>query len=76
MLSQPEGPESAGTSILYFGVADARAARRSLSLDGVPFEEEPRCIVRIEGREVWLAICRDSEDNLLGLISEAPAESA
>jgi methylmalonyl-CoA/ethylmalonyl-CoA epimerase len=70
MLSQPEGPETAGCSILYYAVADAREAQVALKDDGVEFEEEARCIARVGDRDVWLAICRDSEGNLIGLMSE------
>ena len=69
MLSRPEGPETVGNSILYYGVEDIAAAHRALAGNGVVFEEEPRCIAKVEGRDVWLAICRDSEGNLLGLMS-------
>jgi methylmalonyl-CoA/ethylmalonyl-CoA epimerase len=69
MLSQPEGPETVGNSILYYGVEDVAAAHRALAGKGVAFEEGPRCIAKVEGRDVWLAICRDSEGNLLGLMS-------
>jgi len=69
MLSQPEGPETAGNSILYYGVDDVDAAWRAMVDQGVAFEEPPRCIAQVEGRDIWLAICRDSESNLLGLIS-------
>lgn len=76
MLSQPEGPETAGNSILYYAVADIAAAHEALRTHGVLFEEEPRCIARVGGKDVWLAICRDSEGNLLGLMSEVEASSA
>ena len=68
MLSQPEGPETAGSSILYFGVADVPAAHAALEARGIAFEQPPHVIARLEGRDVHLAICRDSEGNLLGLI--------
>ena len=70
MLSQPEGPETAGCSILYYAVADAREAQAALAADGVTFEEGARCIARIGERDLWLAVCRDSEGNLVGLMSE------
>ena len=73
MLSQPEGPEAAGGSILYYRVADAAAAERTLAVRGVAFEESARCIARVEERDVWLAIGRDSEGNLFGLMSEQQA---
>ena len=70
MLSRPEGPETAGSSILYYAVASARDATAALAADGVEFEEEARCIARVGDKDVWLAVCRDSEGNLIGLMSE------
>ena len=70
MLSRPEGTEAAGCSILYYAVADAREAQARLAADGVAFEEEARCIAKVGGKDIWLAVCRDSEGNLLGLMSE------
>ena len=70
MLSRPEGPETAAGSILYYAVADAAAAQAQLAADGIVFEEEARCIARVGDRDVWLAVCRDSEGNLIGLMSE------
>ena len=70
MLSQPEGPETAGSSIIYYAVDSAREAQARLAEGGVAFEEEARCIAKVGDRDVWLAVCRDSEGNLLGLMSE------
>jgi methylmalonyl-CoA/ethylmalonyl-CoA epimerase len=70
MLSQPEGPETSGNSILYYAVPDAAEAQRGLEERGVAFEEAAKCIARVAGRDVWLAIARDSEGNLFGLMSE------
>lgn len=70
MLSMPEGPDTAGSSILYYGVADARAACTALAEQGVRVEEAARIVARVDGKDVWLAIVRDSEGNLLGLMSE------
>jgi methylmalonyl-CoA/ethylmalonyl-CoA epimerase len=69
MLSRPEGPESSGSSILYYGVADVEAAHRTMTDSGIQFEEAPRCIAQVDGRDIWLAVCRDGEGNMLGLIS-------
>ena len=70
MLSQPEGPETAGNSILYYGVEDAGAAHEALVAKGVVFEHPPHVIGRLGDTEVTLGVCRDSEGNLLGLMSE------
>ncbi|HEX8623867.1 MAG TPA: VOC family protein [Allosphingosinicella sp.] len=69
MLSRPEGPDMAGSSILYYGVYDVEAAWREMLARGVAFEEPPRVIAEVDGKPIHLAICRDSEGNLLGLIS-------
>ena len=70
MLSAAESEAAPGSnSILYYGVDDVEAGCQALLAKGVTFEEAPRCIARVDGRDVWLAVCRDSEGNLLGLIS-------
>jgi methylmalonyl-CoA/ethylmalonyl-CoA epimerase len=73
MLSQPEGPETAGSSILYFNVDDALAAQAELAAAGSTFDEDARPIARVGDKHIWLAITRDSEGNLIGLMSEQPA---
>jgi methylmalonyl-CoA/ethylmalonyl-CoA epimerase len=75
MLSQPEGPETAGSSLLYYAVPDAAAAQADLAGAGVPFDEDARCIARVGEKDIWLAVCRDSEGNLLGLMSEQSTPS-
>jgi methylmalonyl-CoA/ethylmalonyl-CoA epimerase len=69
MLSRPEGPENAGSSILYYGVDDVDSAYDEMRSRGVAFEEPPRKIAEVDGKPIRLAICRDGEGNLLGLIS-------
>src|SRR5579875_4029666 len=69
MLSTPEGPETAGGSILYYSVEDVAAAHRALAAEGIAFEAEPHQIAEVEGRAIWLAVCSDSEGNLVGLIN-------
>lgn len=76
MLTQPEGPETVGNSILYYAVADAAGTQRELAAGGVLFEESAKCIARVAGTDVWLAICRDSEGNLVGLMSEVQSAQA
>jgi len=73
MLSQPEGPESAAGSILYYNVDDARAAQAALEEGGAIFDEDARCIARVGDKDIWLAVTRDSEGNLIGMLSEQPA---
>ena len=73
MLSCPEGAETGANSILYYAVRDAEAAYRRMVAEGVRFEEEPKRIATVGAKDIWLAIARDSEGNLLGLMSEREA---
>jgi len=70
MLSPPEGPETAAASIVYYAVPDAAAAQRALAADGITFEADAHFIARVGAHDLWLAVARDSEGNLIGLTSE------
>jgi methylmalonyl-CoA/ethylmalonyl-CoA epimerase len=73
MLAPPEGPDTAGISIVYYQVDDLQAAHRALAADGVEFESEPHFITKLGATDLWLAICRDPDGNMVGLMSEIAA---
>ncbi len=74
MLSAPEKPEfDHPGSVLYFKVGDIQAAHRTLVSRGVGFEDEPHLIARLPSHDLWMAFFRDSENNLLALMSEVPS---
>ena len=70
MLSQPEGPETAGSSILYYAVPSAREARGRACRRGRDLRAAAHLIARVGDKDIWLAVARDSEGNLIGLMSE------
>jgi len=71
MLSPPEKPEfDHPGSILYYKVDDIKAAHTALRGRGVPFEGEPHVVAQLPAHDLWMAFCRDSEGNLLALMSE------
>jgi methylmalonyl-CoA/ethylmalonyl-CoA epimerase len=70
MLSRPERGVEGHASVLYFTVDDIRAAHEALTGRGVAFVDEPHLIGRLPDREVWMCFFRDSEENLLALMSE------
>jgi len=73
MLSLPEKPEfDHPGSILYFNVPDIQASHRMLKERGVIFASEPHLVARLETHELWLCEFRDTEGNLLALMSEVP----
>jgi predicted enzyme related to lactoylglutathione lyase len=70
MLALPEESVPVAASILYYQVADIAAAHSRLVERGVEFEGEPHIVHRAETHDMWLAFFRDSERNLLALLSE------
>ncbi len=73
MLGEPEVKEvDHPGSVLYFHVPDLRAAHAELSKRGVTFESAPHLIADLGSRELWMAFFRDSEANMLALMSEIP----
>ena len=73
MLSRPESAEQAKASILYYYVPNARAAAATLAADGVEMAEAAHCLARVGGKDIWLAVAKDGEGNMLGLMSEEAA---
>ena len=77
MLSTPERPEfDHPSSILYFRVADIQSAFARLVERKVKTENEPHVIARMPDHDLWLAEFRDSEGNIMALMSEVPRRSA
>ena len=71
MLSRAEKPEfDHASSVLYFAVPDIQAAYGKLKADGVRFEDEPHLIAKMPAHDLWMTFFRDSEGNLLALMSE------
>jgi catechol 2,3-dioxygenase-like lactoylglutathione lyase family enzyme len=73
MLTRPEKPEfDHPSSILYFTVPQIEPAYRQMLGGGAAFEAEPRLVAKMPTHDLWMAFFRDSEQNLLALISEVP----
>ena len=71
MLSQPEKAEfNHSSSILYFRVDDIKSAAATLMERGVIFEEQPTLVANMGTYDLWIAAFRDSEQNILALMSE------
>ncbi len=76
MLSLPAKPEfDHASSIIYFKVDDIQQAHATLSERGVVFEGEPLFVADMVTYDLWLASFRDSENNLLALMSHVAKES-
>ena len=71
MLSPPEKPEfDHPSSVLYFKVPDINAAYQQLTGKSVRFEDQPHIIARMPNHDLWMTFFRDSENNVMALMSE------
>ena len=71
MLGSAEQPEhDHPPSVLYFRVPDIAATCAALAERGIRFEGDPHLIAKLPDHELWMAFFRDSEDNVLALMSE------
>ncbi len=74
MLALPEGEgKDHHSSVLYYDVPDIAAAADALKARGIRFESEPHRVARLGDTELWMGFLRDSEGNLLAVMSEVPA---
>ena len=76
MLDKPEKAEfDHPSSIIYFQVGDIQAAYRRIKDAGAKFEDEPHVIAPMPKYDLWMTFFRDTEGNLLALMSEVPRRS-
>ncbi|HKI05106.1 MAG TPA: VOC family protein [Thermoanaerobaculia bacterium] len=77
MLGVPEEPEfDHPSSILYYKVDDIQAAWEGLKEAGVDLQQPPHLLARMPDHDLWMAFFRDSEGNMLALMSEVRAPQA
>lgn len=71
-ISGAEKPAEHNSSAIYFKVPDIQQAFHSLVERGASFEAEPHLVARMPDHELWMALFRDPDRNLLALMSEIP----
>jgi predicted enzyme related to lactoylglutathione lyase len=73
MLAVPEtGEQDRPSSIIYLDVPDIGRAYELLRENGAELDREPTQVADLGDRVLWLASFRDTEQNLLALMSEVP----
>jgi methylmalonyl-CoA/ethylmalonyl-CoA epimerase len=70
MLDRPARDNGAGTSIIYYQVDDIEEAASALKGRGAAFESDPHLVARMDDAELWMGFLRDTEGNLLAIMSE------
>lgn len=76
LLSLPEKDNDQGSSVIYFDVADMQQTFQTLKSRGVQFVGEPHIVGKLGSLDVWVAIFRDSENNMMGLRSMVESATA
>jgi methylmalonyl-CoA/ethylmalonyl-CoA epimerase len=70
MIGTGESP--GGGTILYFKVAEIQTVFAALKSKDVEFIQEPHLVARMADHDLWLAIFKDPDGNVLALMSEVP----
>jgi methylmalonyl-CoA/ethylmalonyl-CoA epimerase len=70
MLTARQNPEATHSSILYYKTPDLHATAAALESKGITLESKPHLVAKMPDHELWMAFLRDTEGNLLGLMSE------
>ena len=58
------------SSIIYFRVADINECCQTMMAKGLVFEQKPALVAPMPDHDLWMAFFRDSENNLMALMSE------
>lgn len=58
------------TSMIYYKVDDIQRVFDTLSERGVSIESKPHAIAKMPDHDLWMGFFRDSEGNLVGVMSE------
>ncbi len=77
MLGVADRPEvDHPASIIYYKVADIERVYETFAARGVEFIVKPHLVAPMPTYDLWLADFKDSEGNILALMSEVPREVA
>lgn len=71
--SGPEAQNPRRSPLLYYLVDDLRATFDAMAGRGAEAVGEPHLIAKMPDHELWMAFLKDSEDNMLALMSEVRA---
>src|SRR5262252_2039157 len=77
MLGVPDRPDlNHPASIIYYKVDDIERVYETFNARGVEFIVKPHLVAPMPTYDLWLADFKDSEGNILALMSEVPKEVA
>lgn len=75
LVETPSQAGFAGTSCLYYRVADISAEFARLQAANVAVVDTPHLVAQMPGYDLWMAFLKDSEENTLALLAEIPTSA-
>jgi predicted enzyme related to lactoylglutathione lyase len=73
LLGRPEESEDRSkNALIYFKVADIKAAHGTMNERGVKFGQQPHIVAEMPDHTLWMASFEDGEGNTLLLMSQVP----
>lgn len=76
MLAGPEAQGKDGDQqhpVLFYDASDIKKTHAWIKSSGAKSLEEPRVVMRSNGREIWISSVSDGQGNVVGLMSDVPA---
>ena len=70
LISDQGGTPGATGTFAYFKTASVRALHQEMGARGASFDQPPHVVARMPEREIWLAVLKDPDGNVLHLMSE------
>ena len=66
----PDVKHESNHPIIYFRVADIQSAWEALQSRGVAFKRHPHLVAKMPDHDLWMALFRDPDENLLAMMCE------
>jgi methylmalonyl-CoA/ethylmalonyl-CoA epimerase len=70
LMLAPDAKHESTHPVIYYRVGDIQYATETLKSRGVSFEREPHRVARMPDHDLWMALFRDPDENLLALMCE------
>jgi methylmalonyl-CoA/ethylmalonyl-CoA epimerase len=70
LMLGPDAKRESNHPIIYYRVSDLQFATETLKSRGVSFEREPHQVAKMPDHDLWMALFRDPDQNLLALMCE------
>jgi methylmalonyl-CoA/ethylmalonyl-CoA epimerase len=70
LMLAPDVKHESSHPVIYFRVGDIQSATEALQTRCVTFEREPYLVAKMFDHDLWMALFRDPDENLLAIMCE------